>query len=429
MGRNMVELSPKEIEEGLLSSIRSLDDVLRCQRGLITTDSFVANEDNDHGEIYNYIVEHTVRSGEVPTDEDLKRLHGFERNGAGDLESYIERVHSADIAKKTRSVLMRNIDKITQNPKEALAKLTEALTSIQTDGVRRQVMLDRDAPQRLSMYDESRKLRKEQKTLGIPTGLATFDDHFLGWKAGELIVLFGSTGVGKSWLMMKFAVEAYDAGYKILMISPELTAEEQGYRFDALYAHKMGIGLSNSEIVAGAGDRADYVDWVNTISKEARFSVIDASDTGQALSFDDVWRYSIEFKPDLLLIDGLYLLQSNDRNKAGWETLKEGTAHLKALAQQQRLVCIVAHQPNRSAAGKKEVFSPPNLAQIGYGFGIAENANRVISMSRCQGDDMLRLFSVPKIRGSKEMTGYGVLKFNVDIGEIHEEDIEVVEEF
>ena len=284
-------------------------------------------------------------------------------------------------------------------------------------------MLDRDAQNRLELWDEAREQRASNKVLGMPTGLKCFDESMLGWKAGELIVLFGSTGVGKSWLIMKFAVEAYNVGKKILLISPELTAEEQGFRFDAVYANKKGVDLSNTEVMSGGGDRGNYAQWVEGLTNESRFNCIDSSDTGNALTFNDVWRYTSEYKPDLLLIDGLYLLQGSGKDKAGWETLKDGTAYLKALAQQQRIVCIVAHQPNRSAAGRKEVFTPPSLNQIGYGFGIAENANRVISMSRSQDGDDMRLFSVLKMRGGREIAQYGALRFDVDIGDIEEIDV------
>ena len=132
----------------------------------------------------------------------------------------------------------------------------------------------------------------------------------------------------------------------------------------------------------------------------------------------------MESQPDELLVDGIHLIAGNDPRKAGWETLKDGSAQLKALAQQMGCVVIAAHQPDRSASKKREVTIPPGLSQIGYGFGIAQSANRIISMSRSSDEEEERLYTVIKIRGGKDFVGFRRLHWDVDVGQIWEKEEE-----
>lgn len=417
-----MELNPNELESRLLSSITTVNDVLRCQREGITTDSFVGTDPIDHGDVWEYIRSHTIESGEVPTDEDLKTLHGFNRDRAGDLNSYVELVRTSELGRKARSTVIRYAESLTHDPRRAIRELTSKLSELQTGDARRQVYLDRDADERLAMYDEARSITDRGETLGIPTGLKVFDDQQMGWRPGELIIVFGTTGVGKSWILMHMAVAAYYvADAKVLMISPELSTEEQGWRMDPMLARRYGIKLSNLELITGRGDRDQYEDWVKTIEKSTRFPVLDSSDTGNQFTFDDIWRYTLEFKPDVMLIDGLHLIGGRDtRTTAGWEHLKDGAAKLKALAQQEKIAIICAHQADRTSARRREVMLPPGLDQVAYGFAVSESANRVISLSRSPHAENQRLFSVVKARSLPQLNQLRLLHFDPDIGDIRE---------
>lgn len=61
---------------------------------------------------------------------------------------------------------------------------------------------------------------------GFETGLADLDRRFLGWKAGDLVVMAGRPSMGKSLLAFQIGIRgAVDRGRRVLGFSLEMTAE------------------------------------------------------------------------------------------------------------------------------------------------------------------------------------------------------------
>lgn len=113
------------------------------------------------------------------------------------------------------------------------------------------------AKDRLSSYLK----RCEMKGLmGIPTGIPQLDDLTNGWLWGEeLVVITGRTNVGKSWIAELFGTVAWEAGYKVLHYSGEMSVEMVGFRFDTLHKHFSNMGLLNGSGLLGkkAGTEGD----------------------------------------------------------------------------------------------------------------------------------------------------------------------------
>ena len=413
-------MTPEELESRLLSCLRTIEDLLYCEEQGVSPESFVTAEP-DHAGIFRYIQTHSrEHSGLLPTDEDLKSLFDFERSGKGDLPTYVRKAREEELGRRARVILLQEIERLDEKPEDAIAGIVASLAQLKTGTRRRVSYLDRDAPERLVVFDENARIAKAGGIIGIPTGLRSFDAQLLGFKKGELVIVMGSTGVGKSWMLMKMAVTAYEANKKVLIISPELTNHEQALRFDTMLAGERRMQLSNSGQGTGQRDRKLYEAWLDTLSQRSDFICIDSSDTGKSLSYEDVWRYALEFKPDLCLVDGLHLLTTTTPGLQGWEMLKQGSMFLKTLAQQEGIVILCATQAQRGAAA--ETTNPPGLSQVSYGFATVEAADRVISLARNKGDELGRKYSVPKLRAGKEIVEWRNLYWNVDIGEVREED-------
>ncbi len=423
----MTREEPEVLERRLLSSIRTDDDLRVCREFGLTAESFTtvihepAGADIVFGEVFDYIQSHARdNKGEVPTDEDLAALQRFAREPTGDLKSYAEAVREAELGRRARLILFEHAADLDTNPSTAIKNLATKLASLRLETSRRWRYADRDAADRLRAYDESRAAVEAGGVVGIPTGLRVFDAQGLGFRPGELVIIIGATAVGKSWLLIKHLVSAYTAGKKVLLISPELTAAEQELRFDVVLASDRKVELKHSELSVGKGDRDGYASWLNSLTNRSDFIVVDSADDTRELTFEDVWDLAVEHQPDIIGVDGLYLLgeRKAGASRKDWEVLKDGVELMKSLAQNTGTVIIGAHQPDRTA--NKHDSRTPTISQVGYGKSVADSANRIIAIARVTGQPTRRRLAVPKFRGSQEITRCRILRWEVDHGLIEE---------
>lgn len=119
--------------------------------------------------------------------------------------------------------------------------------------------------------------------MGIPTGIPQLDDLTNGWLWGEeLVVVTGRTNVGKSWIAEFFGTMAWEAGYKVLHYSGEMSVEMVGFRFDTLHKHFSNMGLLNGAGILGnkAGTdggkylQKDYEDYITQLSAKSGYIIV-----------------------------------------------------------------------------------------------------------------------------------------------------------
>ena len=72
----------------------------------------------------------------------------------------------------------------------------------------------------------------------ISTGFEALDQHIGGLaREEEFAVVVARTNQGKSWVVSKMAEHMWTIGLNVGYISPEMSADAIGYRFDTLHEH------------------------------------------------------------------------------------------------------------------------------------------------------------------------------------------------
>ena len=83
----------------------------------------------------------------------------------------------------------------------------------------------------------------------IPTGFEQLDEIIGGWQMGEdFIVLVARTGQGKSWLLVKSMEHAWQIGKNVGYVSPEMSADKIGYRFDTVHNNFSNMALLRGDL-------------------------------------------------------------------------------------------------------------------------------------------------------------------------------------
>jgi replicative DNA helicase len=82
-------------------------------------------------------------------------------------------------------------------------------------------------------------------------------------------------------------------------------------------------------------------------------------------------------QPDIVIIDGVYLLSENKGDSANWEKLTDVSRNLKRMADGHGVPIIGVHQANRAAAGKEEL----DVENIAYSDALGQDADLIIGIA------------------------------------------------
>lgn len=223
-----------------------------------------------------------------------------------------------------------------------------------------------------------RRLEANGALLGLPTPWAGLNDMTGGLKAGELVVVAGRPGMGKSAFAVNLATHNALAGKRVLFLNLEMTAESIYQRAVASLA---GVPL---RWLRSPGDEDDSC-W-NRVGEAV------AALNGASLGIDDTPSLSGEQivarirrenqrKPlDLVVIDHLHLIPLPGKTR---ETVEIGhvTRDLKALAKTIGAPIVLLSQLNRSVDGRAG-NKRPLMADLRESGSIEQDADLIVFLYR-----------------------------------------------
>lgn len=247
----------------------------------------------------------------------------------------------------------------------------------------------KNAKERLESFE---KKLKSPDGDSIPIGLKEIDDKIGGWLMGEeLVTIMARTNQGKSWILVEFLLNAWKQGKRVGLYSGEMSAEQIGYRFDALNEH-----FSNTDLRRANKDvQEEYKKYIEALqNKDNCFVVITPRDLGRYATVNDIDYMIKKYNLDIVGIDQLSLMEDfrSSKNEPLRIRLSNITNDLFNLSMTYKIPVLALNQASRMAAGKGNT---PELEHLAESDAIGQNSSKVISMSKV--DNELRL-SVKKNR-------------------------------
>lgn len=243
----------------------------------------------------------------------------------------------------------------------------------------------------------------------IPIGLKEIDDAIGGWQLGEeLVTIMARTNQGKSWILIDLLMNAWKEGKRVGLYSGEMSSEQVGYRFDALYQH-----FSNLALMRGSKEEKEkYEKYIEELQKaENCFVVITPKDLGHQATVNDIDFMIKKYNLDIVGIDQFSLMQDYRTNYKEQLRIKLGniSQDLFNLSMKYHIPVLALSQANRAAAKT----DTPELEHMSESDAISQNSSKVISMSRVGQE--LKLEVVKNRYGS--VGGQFVYLWDIDKGE------------
>ena len=213
-----------------------------------------------------------------------------------------------------------------------------------------------------------------------------FDNYLpAGITPGQFGVLLAYPAIGKSWMALYLAVQAWRNGKSPLIVSLEMTEAEVRNRIFAI----IGQGMwSHRKLSSGNVEIDMFKKWAEkTFANKPSIHIISNDGIGEVSP--SVLRGKIDqYKPDIVFIDYLQLMQDN----AG--TSQNETVKIKNLSRELKLLAISEQVPIIAIASAtpddaSDLESVPQLGQVAWSRQIAYDADWVLAMGRQQNSDAL----------------------------------------
>lgn len=196
-------------------------------------------------------------------------------------------------------------------------------------------------PKVLERY-ENIKLGK----IGVVTPWAEMTEQTMGWWPADLVIIAARLGTGKTWVAILVARRAWMEGKRVLFVGTEMDTTTVNGRFVSLHYH-----LPYAKVRKGRLDSIQeekFRKGIDQVKEDESWSVIGG---GFDFRMESLEASIQEVKPDLVVIDGVYLLKlaaANRRERAAG--IFEET---KRIAKSNQVPIVVFTQLNREVSKNK----------------------------------------------------------------------------
>lgn len=340
-----------------------------------------------HSDIWTFIKDYSSNNGVVPpTHLVVEKFRDFEPlTDVGSTKHHLDELRENYLNDSLKSILKNSASELQNGrPAEALNIIISQTADLKksTADIRDLDVIDIDDA--IAYFNHIRELNASGN-FGIRTGLKGFDDYLpSGIAPGNFGILLAYPAIGKSWLALYLAVQAWKNGRKPLFISLEMSESEVRNRAYTI----MGEGrFSHRKLSSGDVDLEEFQRWGKShLEGKPSFQIISNDGIGDVTPA--VLRGKIDqYKPDIVFVDYIQLMQSNGRTDNEVVKIKNISRELKILAisEQVPIIAIASATPDDAS----DMHSVPTLGQVAWSKQLSYDADWVLALGRPANSDVI----------------------------------------
>lgn len=317
--------------------------------------------------------------GEVPSKRALSQEFGDIRLITAEDEPFTALIDEVYGAYRHRNLLeamalaMPSLE--AGDTAKALLDLTAGVQKASAETARlRDINLIETWEARVSKYTELQSTPNALR--GIPTGLLGLDRITSGFRPQQLITFVGEAKKGKSLMTLIMANAAHLHGKTPLFVSFEMSVEEQAARYDAIVSK-----VAYTNILRGSLTDNELKKISDTLRmRKNMHPFVVTEDTSSLTTVSALAAKVKEFKPDILFVDGVYLMDDeNGEPKGSPQALTNITRSLKRLAQNADIPVIGTTQVLSWKLGNKK-SRKITADSIGYTSSFAQDSDLIVGV-------------------------------------------------
>ena len=372
-----------------------------------------------HNDIWTFIRNYFEQNGSTPPSSlVVDKFRDFEPvTGVGATKHHLEELQGEYLQDSLKDILRSAATEVQSG------QGTEALEHLisKTSELKKNTAIIRDIDvidiESAVAYYEQVKKAMEAGSVGIKTGLPGFDNYLpAGITPGQLGVFLAYPGIGKSWLSLYFAVQAWKQGRSPLIISLEMSETEVRNRVFTI----MGEGVwSHRQLSAGNVEVEELRAWHKRhLEGKPEFHII-SNDSGGEVTPSVIRGKIDQYKPDMVIVDYLQLMSPNAKADSETVRMKNLSRELKLLAISEEIPIVAISSATPDDVNKLDTV--PTLGQTAWSRQIAYDADWVMALGRGTNSDIIECVFRKNRNG---FMGEFLVQVDFDKGWYHYKDYE-----
>jgi replicative DNA helicase len=333
--------------------------------------------DSNDKKLFKFLQHHFANYSETPSLDVIQE--NFPTYTPVVVEDSLEYLLDRLVEERRKSIVVSTIsDAIEQvenkkDHEEALNALLRGFARIENEGLSR--TNDIEITKAASLAKEEYERRKNNPgMLGFSTGFPTMDEATAGMQAGQLIFIVAPPKTGKSTVALQMAATNHLNGLRPMFLSFEMNNEEQKLRYYAIRArishHRLRTGTLTQE---EEGRFYQKIDAIQNMEDEMWFV-----DSANGVTVSSIASKIQNFKPDIVYVDGTYLMIDEEGAEAYNQQMTNITRALKRLAQKSKIPVVATTQVLNWKMRKGQVTADA----IGYSSSFHQDADVIFGLQR-----------------------------------------------
>lgn len=358
----------------------------------------------DEADVFTSVKKHALGYGTLPSRKTIKKFakgKGISLPAPADLEEpaayYYDKLEHRNLKLGLLKSMKAAEEHRMDNPQKSLDVLTSDIIDLNTHKNRTKLVnVVTDAAEIIHAEYTKAVLGGDK---GLKFGWPTLDKMADGIRGGDLISIIGRPGMGKTYMALHAMINAWYQGYTCLFVSMEMNSTPVVQRVAAMFT-----GTSISELKAGQVAGKKYKRMIEDL--DGMHSLMGGNgmwvaDGRLSVSVEDLIMLCNQLKPDVVYIDGAYMLRHPDPRLRRFDRINSNTEDLKMMSEELALPLVQTFQFNRGMTKKKEV-EDVDLEDIAGSDAIGQLSSLVMGTFQ---DDNVETLLTRKIRILKGRNG------------------------
>lgn len=375
-------------EYRLVSKIISDRNIIPVMEAGVKDDWIV---DDDLRRVWKFIRDHYAKYSEVPTYTTVK--DNYPSFQALKVEDTIDYLIDQMVAFRRKTLTLQGAEQVieklqTNDHESAINEMGKTIQLVNEQGVvgTTHIDLTKDPDQFWKEYQDV----TNSVMLGIPTGFEKIDEATAGLQGGQLITVIAPPKTGKSQIALQMAINTHEAGKVPMFQSFEMNNHEQSQRHNSMRAHISHTRLRRGKLETTEEDR--FIDTIDRLKTLHPFHLVDAVN---GLTVDSLVAKAEQLKPDILFVDGVYLMMDQMTGEANTpQALTNITRALKRVAQRLNIPVVITTQTLLWKMKGNKVTAD----SIGYSSSFFQDSDVILGLEPVEEDEMIRVLKVVQSR-------------------------------